>query len=50
MSKIISGKEAKLAWANGEKVLIRSHHWDNFDELTQDFSLNVFSWMSTSLS
>ena len=42
MSKIISGKEALIAIANGEKVLIRSHHWDNFDELTHDFSLNVF--------
>ena len=42
MSKLISGKEALIALANGEKVLIRSHHWDNFDELTQDFSLNVF--------
>ena len=30
MSKIISGKEALIALANDEKVLIsRSHHWDN---------------------
>ena len=42
MSKLISGKEALIAIASGEKVLIRSHHWDNFDELTNDFSLNVF--------
>lgn len=42
MSKLISGKEALIALANGEKVLIRSRHWDNFDDLTQDFSLNVF--------
>lgn len=42
MSELISGKEALIALANGEKVLIRSRHWDNFDDLTQDFSLNVF--------
>lgn len=42
MSKLISGKEALIALANGEKVLIRSRRWDNFDDLTQDFSLNVF--------
>lgn len=42
MENLISGKEALIALANGEKVLIRNHHWDNFDDLTQDFSLNVF--------
>lgn len=42
MSELISGKEALIALANGEEVLIRSSYWDNFDDLTQDFSLNVF--------
>lgn len=39
---LISGKEAKLAWANGEKVLIKSCHWGNFYDLTSDFELCVF--------
>ena len=42
MSELIGGKEALIALANGKEVLIRSRHWDNFDDLTQDFSLNVF--------
>lgn len=42
MSELISGKEALIALANGEEVQIRSHHWDNFDDLTPDFKLEVF--------
>lgn len=42
MKDLISGKEALIALANGKEVLIRNHHWDNFDDLTQDFSLSVF--------
>lgn len=42
MSELISGKEALLALLNGEDVLIKSLHWDNFDDLTTDFTLNVF--------
>lgn len=42
MENLISGKDALTALANGKEVLIRNHHWDNFDDLTQDFSLSVF--------
>lgn len=42
MSNLISGKEALIALANGELVLIRSVDWENFDDLTLDFSLHVF--------
>jgi len=41
--KLISGKEALIALANGEKVSIKSEHWDNWCDLTSDFTLTVFS-------
>ena len=40
---ILTGKEALIALANGQKVLIKSEHWDNWDDLTSDFTLMVFS-------
>ena len=42
MSELISGKEAKLAWANGDDILIKSHHWECWYDLTVDFKLEVF--------
>lgn len=41
--KLISGKDALIALANGEKVSIKSEHWDNWCDLTSDFTLTVFS-------
>lgn len=42
MSELISGKEALIALANGQKVLIKRERWANWDDLTDDFTLEVF--------
>lgn len=42
MSNLISGKEAKLVWANGEQLQIAHLSMKEWEELDDNYSLSVF--------
>lgn len=43
MSELISGKEAKLAWANGEKLQWRDGNFTKWMDLDDEFRLGIFN-------
>ena len=42
MSELISGKEAKLAWANGEQLQVAHATIQEWEVLTDNYMLSVF--------
>lgn len=40
---MISGKEAKLAWANGEELQWRDDQFTDWSDLSDEFKLRIFS-------
>ena len=43
MTKLLSGEEAKLAWANGEQLQVAHITVKDWDELNDKYSLGVFT-------
>lgn len=42
MTKLLSGEEAKLAWANGEQLQVAHTSMKEWDELDDNYLLSVF--------